>query len=86
MSTKNSWAVIEERDEGNTFVAYHIMPMVTLDGDEMPSAAHDLSETCPCHPLFGRNVHGCVVWNHHDPDHDGALTDSEWEEKKQEAH
>ena len=40
-----NWGVIEERDDDGNFIAYHIMPMIDLDGEAVPSAAHDL-ERC----------------------------------------
>ena len=77
-----SWGIYEETDDSGSFVAFHNVPMVKIDEEEMVSAAHDLSDTCPCHPLFTRTPLGYILWCHHDPDHAGALTEDEWERKK----
>jgi len=77
-----SWQVIKESDENEIFVAFHVMPMVKIDGELFPSAAHDVSENCPCRPLRSINRNKLTVLTHHDPDHNGAMTDKEWEERK----
>ncbi len=65
-----SWGVIEERDEFDYFVAFHCVPMVMIDGELFPSGAHDVADTCPCHPFHGTRQDGLTIWTHHDPDHD----------------
>ena len=79
-----TWAVVEELDDRGQFLCFHTVPMVTLDGDVFISAYHDLSDRCPCHPLFTRNPQGLIQWWHYDPDHPGALTDEQWEKLKKE--
>lgn len=67
-----NWGVVEERDEDDKFIAYHIMPMIDLDGEPVASAAHDLSDACPCHPELQHGNGGWTIWNHHDPDRAGS--------------
>jgi hypothetical protein len=64
--------VIEERDDDGNFIAYHVMPMVQLDGESIVSAAHIMSDACPCHPNLEHGKGGWDIWNHHDPDHVGS--------------
>jgi hypothetical protein len=60
------------------------------------SGAHTLSGDCPCHPfleyggdadfpLDARSEDGMVmrwrIWQHHDADHPGAMSEDEWREK-----
>lgn len=72
-----SWATIEERDDDGLLVWYHVMPMVSLDGDLVISAAHDVSTDCHCRPILDGNI-----WQHYDPDHDGSMSNEEWNQKK----
>lgn len=67
-----NWGVVEDRDDDGNFLAYHIMPMVDLDGEAVPSAAHDVSDTCPCHPSMDHGNGGWLIWIHHDADHPGS--------------
>jgi hypothetical protein len=67
-----NWGVIEERDDDGVFIAYHVMPMVNIDGEDVPSAAHIMSDACPCHPSFSQGNGGWDIWTHHDPDHPGS--------------
>ena len=75
-----NWGVIEEWADDNTFTAYHVVPMTSPDPDGEPvmSAAHDLASTCPCHPFLSYNNHGWKLYQHHDPDHPGALPESDY--------
>ena len=66
------WGVIEERDEGGKFMAYHVMPMIHVDTETIPSAAHDLSDAGPCHPNLMRGKGGWKIWDHHDATHQGS--------------
>jgi len=78
------WGVIEQRDEEtDEFLAYHVVPMTRPDPDGEPvvSAVHDLSETCPCHPFLEYGSGGWRIWEHHDPDHPGALPELEYRER-----
>ena len=68
-----NWGVIEQVDEGGTFVAFHIVPMVNIDGDVVMSSAHDLNPECQCHPSLSQNDHGYDMLNHHDADHPGSI-------------
>ena len=68
-----NWGVIEDRDEDGVFIAYHVMPMIQLDGESIVSAAHDMSDACPCHPNLSQGDGGWDIWTHHDPDHPGSL-------------
>ena len=91
------WGLIEERADAETFVAYHVMPMIEVDGDWQASGAHSLSAECPRTPFMEHcgdlsaavgeeNEDGTlkrwVLWQHHDPDHDGALSEDEWLKRK----
>jgi hypothetical protein len=70
-----NWGVIEECTDAGELVAYHVVPMVTPDpqGEAVMSAAHDLSDACPCHPNLEYGRYGWKIWNHHDADHPGSL-------------
>lgn len=72
-----SWGTVEERAEDGS-ILYHVMPMVSLDGDLLVSAAHDASQNCQCRPILDGNI-----WQHHDPDHDGAMSETKWIEMKE---
>lgn len=74
------WGVVEKRDDEGEFLAYHVVPMVQLDVADEPvmSAAHILSEDCPCHPFLNHGKGGWNIWNHHDEGHTGALSEHEW--------
>ena len=76
----DNWAVIEQHNEEDEFVALHVVPMIVMDGEQQMSAAHTLSADCPCRPVRTINRHGAPLYNHYDPDHTGALTESEWRE------
>jgi hypothetical protein len=67
-----NWGVVEERDDAGKFIAYHIMPMVDLDGEPVPSGAHELSDACSCHPNLTEHDGDWDIWNHHDPEHPGS--------------
>lgn len=82
-----NWGVIEERAEDEKFIAYHVVPMIDLDGASVMSAVHILTKDCPCGPVMescgdqsaevgDKNEDGTlkrwVMWDHHDPDHPGA--------------
>ncbi len=87
------WGLIEERDDGETFVAYHVMPMIEVDGDWQASCAHSLSGECQCKPFMEHSgdlsaaigekneddtLKRWIMWQHHDPEHDGALSEDQW--------
>jgi hypothetical protein len=77
-----SWGVFEERDDVGRFRAYHVVPVVQANGDILPSAAHTLSANCDCKPLHERSRYDIDLYNHHDPDADGAMAEDDWEKKK----
>lgn len=77
-----NWGTVEDRDETGKFIAYHVVPLVEIDGEAIMSGAHEVSATCSCNPVLDRGRGGWNIWLHHDPDHHGALTDAEWEQKK----
>lgn len=79
-----NWGVIEQLDDcTGQFVAYHVVPMTLPDpeGEPVMSAAHDLSSACPCHPFLEKGHGGWDIWEHHDPDHPGALPEEEYRER-----
>lgn len=76
-----NWGVIEQLDESNRFIAFHVVPLINLDGQPTMSAAHELSSTCPCRPFLSVTDLGFDMLNHHDPDHPGALPDEEYQER-----
>lgn len=78
------WGVIEQRDDDGVFVAYHVAPVIRMAPDEeaVMSAAHELSSDCHCRPILSKGDGGWDIWEHHDPDEDGALTEEEWEAKR----
>jgi hypothetical protein len=78
----DNWGVVEVWPEEDT-TELHVVPMVDLDGESVMSAAHVLDPECRCGPLPSINELGVKMWTHHDPDHIGALTDSEWAERKE---
>lgn len=67
-----NWGCIEEREDDGTFIAYHIMPMITMDGDSVVSDAHDMSKDCHCRPFLTYGRGGWKIYDHHDPDHPGS--------------
>jgi hypothetical protein len=77
------WGVVEEMDNAGRFRAYHIIPMVNVDGDLLVSGAHDISAKCHCGPLLERSHTDPTtkIYNHYDPDADGALTAEEWRQR-----
>ena len=79
-----NWGVIEQRSDHGCFIAYHVVPMVHPDpeGDPVMSAAHDLSEGCPCKPFLEHGKGGWDIWQHHDPDHPGALSEEDFQSRK----
>lgn len=81
----NDWGVFEEQDDAGKFFAYHIVPMVDLDGESAMSAAHTLEQNCACQPIFDKTKSGRKLVAHHDPDHPGAMTEDEWMEKRKAA-
>ena len=96
----SKWGVIEERSEAGNFIAYHVMPMIQVDGEAIVSAVHDLSCICPCKPFVEMcgdptakegelNDDGTFkqwkLWLHHDEDHPGSLTNDEWLKRKAKA-
>lgn len=83
----SNWGVIEERDEGGKFIAYHVMPMIHVDDETIPSAAHYLSDACPCIPTLRHcgnleafvgetsedgKLKRWIMWDHHDATHPGS--------------
>jgi hypothetical protein len=77
------WGVYEEHDEAGEFIAFHVMPVVVIEGEECRSGDHILSADCLC----GTKVEvseetGCQVVLHHDPYYPGALPEEEWHQKK----
>jgi len=72
-----NWGVIEER-ELDEFIAYHVVPMIDCDGEAVMSAAHMLSDACPCHPFLEKGNGGWDIWQHHDETHPGALSEEEY--------
>jgi len=79
------WGVVEDREENGTFIAYHVVPMVEIDGDSIPSGAHIMSDSCPCHPFLSHGEGGWDIWNHFDPAAPGGLSMHEWNRQKLEA-
>jgi hypothetical protein len=76
------WGVYEQRDEDDEFVAYHVMPVVVIEGEECRSGDHTLSADCPCGTFVEVSEKtGCTIVQHHDPEHPGALPENEWREK-----
>jgi hypothetical protein len=67
-----NWGVIEQRDDYGVFIAYHIMPMVDIDGEAHPSGAHGLTKHCHCKPNLEHGTGGWDIWNHHDAEHPGS--------------
>ena len=96
----SNWGLIEERNDAGGFIAYHVMPMVDLDGESVVSAAHEISCICPCKPFVEmcgdptakegeRTKDGKLkqwkMWLHNDADHPGSLTADEWLKRKAKA-
>lgn len=79
------WGVYEERTEDGEFVAFHVMPCVVIEGEDVRSGDHEMSADCPCNPVVEVGEYGQDVVQHHAPDHPGALTEAEWKEKTREA-
>lgn len=91
------WGLIEEREDDGHFIAYHVMPMIDVDGEYQASGAHSISKECPCAPILDpcgdlsatvgeKYDDGTLkrwnMWIHHDPEHDGAMSEDEWLRKK----
>jgi len=74
----SNWGVIEEREDSGRFVSFHVVPLVRIGDEDEMSAAHQLSDACPCHPFYTENDHGYIVWQHFDPTHKGARTHEDW--------
>lgn len=74
------WGVIEETDVEDRVVAYHVAPVVRLDGDVLMSGAHAITRECPCRP-HREESYGVTLWLHHDPDAPGALSGDEWKQR-----
>jgi hypothetical protein len=67
------WGIVEETDDNDKFVAFHIVPMVTVDGDLLVSAAHDITRECACGTHYERGrKHQTDIWIHYDPDYAAA--------------
>jgi hypothetical protein len=80
------WGVYEERDDDEEFIAFHVMPIVVIEGEECRSGAHTLSADCPCGTIVEVSEKtGCSVILHHDPEYPGALSEKEWREKMSKA-
>lgn len=71
----NNWGCIRGEDDG--VACWHVVPLVNIDGEDVCSAAHILSDACPCHPFKGEGSGGWTIWQHFDPTHDGAMTAEE---------
>ena len=67
-----NWGCVEDRDEYGKFIAYHIMPMIQIDGEAIVSDAHDMSKDCHCHPTLEFGKGGWSIWNHNDATHPGS--------------
>lgn len=65
-----AWGVVEEKNDGDGPVAFHVIPILDFDGEDVVSAAHEVSNTCQCRPSYSINVDGNIIWTHSDPDHD----------------
>lgn len=75
-----SWGAFQQRDRDGQFMAYHVVPIVEADGDELPSTAHKLSAYCECHPLCEiSQITRTKIFSHHDPEAEGALSETEWD-------
>lgn len=72
----NNWGLIQSEDGG--VGCWHVVPLVNIDGQDVCSAAHEVSPTCQCKPFRGEGKGGWTIWQHFDPTHDGAMTDEEW--------
>jgi hypothetical protein len=82
-----NWGIVEETDDAGNFAAFHIVPMVTIDGDVLVSAAHDITKNCPCGTHFEQGKkHKTKIWIHYDPDHAGALMREEPDDKEEDNH
>ena len=82
MTNKAAWGVIEiEADPDLDLPAErHIVPMLDLDGERLPSAAHEFTPNCFCRPRdigkyesAGPNAWPGPIWNHNDPEAPGSL-------------
>ena len=80
--TNAMWGVVEiEADpELDLPAERHIVPIVDLDGEKVPSAAHEFTSACFCRPRdigkhesAGPNEWPGPMWNHNDPDAPGSL-------------
>lgn len=79
------WGIVEQKNERDQFIAFHVVPIIYLDGEPYASGAHELNGTCPCQPFSTLNKHEARVWQHFDPHHPGALSNEEWIMKRREA-
>ena len=76
------WGVYEERDEDEEVIAFHVMPIVVIEGEECRSGDHTISSDCSCNPLIEISEKtGCAVIQHHDPDHPGAIPEEDWKRR-----
>lgn len=78
------WGVYPQSEHG-IFVAYHVIPCVVIEGEDIRSGDHVLSGSCECAPILEHSEGGSDIWAHHDPEHPGALTAEEWDKKIAEA-
>jgi len=98
--TASNWGCVEEREDNGKFVAYHIMPMIQIDGQAVVSAAHDSNKDCVCHPFAepcgdqsaalneqrgDGKLKRWIMYQHHEPEHKGALSEDEYIERKAKA-
>lgn len=75
------WGVIEidENPELDLPASRHVVPMVSIDGELVPSAAHTLNPNCPCHPRdigdhdFTSDNWTGQIWNHNDEEAPGSM-------------
>lgn len=76
-----NWGLVKQtKDDGNT--CWHVMPMVDIFGELVPSVAHYPLLNCPCCPLLSYGKGGWEIWTHFDIHHPGALSEEEWREMR----
>jgi hypothetical protein len=75
------WGVVRSEDDDGTG-CNHVVPLIEIDGQRVPSCLHILSPECPCHPFPEKAKGGWTVWMHYDPDHPGGLTLEQWLERR----
>lgn len=79
-----NWGSVSSQDEDGS-ACWHVVPLVDMDGDAVPSAAHEISPQCQCHPFKGQGKGGWTVWQHFDPTHPRALGYDEYVRLRREA-